>query len=132
MAGEIDPEWSEYEKQSNEYAANALRAMTYLNGGGLVAIPAAAALFKTDLAAPGAKLVLLGAGVAFVVGLILIAACQGFAFFVYAKRSEAKRLKKKDPWEEARKFRKIAIWLFGGSFVFFIAGCFAGIVALHP
>jgi hypothetical protein len=38
----------EHRKHALEFASSAMRAITYLNGGGLVAIPAAVALFKAD------------------------------------------------------------------------------------
>jgi hypothetical protein len=64
--------------------------MTYLNGGGLVAIPAAVALFKTDPAK--AKYDLIIAGLLFVTGLLSIVIAQAFAFFVQARRAEAENL----------------------------------------
>ena len=39
---------SEYQSRAMEFAVNALRALTYLNGGGLIAIPATVAMFKVD------------------------------------------------------------------------------------
>jgi hypothetical protein len=65
---------SELEKHANEFAASALRAATYLNGGGLVALPTAAALFKIDLDGAG-KFYLIAAGLCFIVGLVAVVAC---------------------------------------------------------
>jgi hypothetical protein len=81
---------AEYEKHAVEFASNALRAMTYLNGGGLVAIPAAVALFKTDPAK--AKYDLIVAGLFFVAGLLSIVVAQACTFFVQARRGESERL----------------------------------------
>jgi hypothetical protein len=78
---------SEHIANAIQFASNAMRAITYLNGGGLIAIPAAVALFKTDLAK--VKDELLVAGFLFVAGLLSIAIAQAFAFFVEARRAEA-------------------------------------------
>jgi hypothetical protein len=59
---------AEYDKLAIDFASNALRAITYLNGGGLVAIPAAVALFKAD--PTKAKHDLIVAGLLFVAGLL--------------------------------------------------------------
>jgi hypothetical protein len=64
--------------------------MTYLNGGGLVAIPTAVALFQADVKA--AKLNLIIAALLFVSGLVLVTLTQLAAFFTLARRSEAERL----------------------------------------
>jgi hypothetical protein len=77
----------EYEKEAIEFAINGLRVLTYLNGGGLVAIPTAAALFLHD-----PKLVkghLISAGLCFIAGLIFVVAAQSGGFFTMARRSEA-------------------------------------------
>jgi hypothetical protein len=66
-----------------------MRAITYLNGGALVAIPAAVALFKAD--PENAKYDLIFAGLLFVAGLLAIVIAQASAFFVLARREEAER-----------------------------------------
>jgi hypothetical protein len=81
---------AEHNKHALEFASNAMRAMTYLNGGGLVAIPAAVALFKTDPAK--AKYDLIVAGLFFVAGLLSIVLAQACAFFVQARRAESEKL----------------------------------------
>jgi hypothetical protein len=81
---------SEYDKNAIEFASSAMRALSYLNGGALVAIPTAAALFKAD--PMQAKTSLIAAGLCFVAGLILIVMAQAFAFFTQARRSESERL----------------------------------------
>jgi hypothetical protein len=81
---------AEHNKHAFEIAFNAMRAMTYLNGGGLVAIPTAVALFKADPAK--AKYDLIVAGLLFVAGLLSIVMAQASAFFVQARRVEAEQL----------------------------------------
>jgi hypothetical protein len=80
---------NEHAKRAIEFASSAMRAITYLNGGALVAIPAAVALFKAD--PEKAKYDLVFAGVLFVAGLLSIAIAQASAFFVFARREEAER-----------------------------------------
>ena len=77
----------EHEKLALEFAASALRALTYLNGGALVAIPAAAALFKADPLKIKHDLIV--AGVLFVLGLLFVVFTQACVFFVEARRAEA-------------------------------------------
>jgi hypothetical protein len=62
---------------------------SYLNGGGLIAIPASVAPFRED--PKQVKGCLIGAGVAFVIGLFCVALSQAFAFFTMARRSESER-----------------------------------------
>jgi hypothetical protein len=80
---------SEHVKSAYELAASAMRAVTYLTGGGLIAIPAAVALFRAD--PQQVKYHLVGAGLLFVAGLLSIVMAQSFAFFVEARRAEAER-----------------------------------------
>lgn len=77
----------QYEEKAIEFANNALRALTYLNGGALVAIPTAVALFQADV--PKAKAYLIYAAFLFVVGLVCVVIAQGCAFFTMARRSES-------------------------------------------
>ena len=81
---------SEHIKSAYELAASAMRAVTYLNGGGLVAILAAVALFRTD--PQKTKDHLIAAGLLFVAGLLSVVLAQAFAFFVEARRAEAEQL----------------------------------------
>src|SRR5262249_60802577 len=67
-----------------EFATGALRTLTYLNGGGLVAIPAAVALFHTDVTR--VKVQLLTAAILFVAGLLLVIAAQVGAFLALTQR----------------------------------------------
>jgi hypothetical protein len=76
-----------YEQRAIEFATNGFKILAYLNGGGLIAIPAAVALFRTD--ARDVKSLLVCAAAAFIAGLILGTIGQFFAFFVTARRSEA-------------------------------------------
>jgi hypothetical protein len=77
----------EYEKEAIAYSTSALKILSYLNGGGLLAMPAAVALFHTSM--DKAKFLLIGGAGCFVVGLLFIALAQGCAFFTMAKRSES-------------------------------------------
>jgi hypothetical protein len=79
----------EHAKHAIKFASGAMRAITYLNGGALVAIPAAVALFKAD--PEKAKYDLVFAGVLFVAGLLSIVIAQASAFFLFARREEAER-----------------------------------------
>jgi len=76
-----------YEQRAIEFATSAMKVLTYLNGGGLVAIPAVVALFKTNPA--DVKTQLIYAAAAFIGGLVCVALSQAFAFFAMARRSEA-------------------------------------------
>jgi hypothetical protein len=79
----------DHRKHAFEFASNAMRAITYLNGGALVALPAAVALFKAD--PDKAKYDLITAGLLFVAGLLSISIAQASTFFVLARREEAER-----------------------------------------
>lgn len=75
----------EYEKLAIEYSHRGFQALTYLNGGALVAIPTALAFFKAD---PQRSSIVITAA-AFIAGLVFVVIAQGCAFFVMARRSEA-------------------------------------------
>lgn len=77
----------EYEVKAIDYSNAAFRVLTYLNGGALVAIPTAVALFQTDPAA--VKYQLVAAAAMYVASLIFIIGAQSAAFFTMARRSEA-------------------------------------------
>jgi hypothetical protein len=76
----------DYEKAALDFAHSGFRTLSYLNGGGLVAIPTVVAFFKADLA--NARRQVIFAGAAFIAGLIMVVIAQICAFFVMAKRSE--------------------------------------------
>jgi hypothetical protein len=78
---------STYESRANEFATNAIKALTYLNGGGLVAIPTVVALFGAD--PKQAKFELLKAAIFFVIGLFAVVVTQASAYVVFARRMEA-------------------------------------------
>lgn len=80
----------DYESKAIDYGNNALRALTYLNGGALVAIPTAVALFQADIA--NAKVKLITAALCFVAGLIFVVMSQACGFYTMARRSEAETL----------------------------------------
>jgi hypothetical protein len=81
---------STYESRANEFATNAIKALTYLNGGGLVAIPTVVALFGAD--PKQAKFELLKAAIFFVLGLFAVVVTQASAYVVFARRAEAEFL----------------------------------------
>jgi hypothetical protein len=89
-----------YEQRAIELANNAFRQLTYLNGGGLLAIPTAMALFHVE--AKRVTTQLLCAALAFAAGLVCVAASQGFAFFVMARRSEQETLLQYEQMESLR------------------------------
>jgi hypothetical protein len=74
-----------YETRGIEFASSALRTLTYLNGGGLIAIPAAVALFQTDVTR--VKVQMLTAAILFVAGLLLVLAAQVGAFLALTQRA---------------------------------------------
>jgi hypothetical protein len=78
----------EYETKALDFAHNAFRTLTYLNGGALVAIPTAVALFKADITQ--GKFYLTFAAALFVAGLLLVVLAQAAAFFTMGRRSESK------------------------------------------
>jgi sulfite exporter TauE/SafE len=82
---------AEYEKHAIDLALNVFRTLTYLNGGALVAIPTAVAMFQAD--ARQVKVALLAAAAAFVAGLLSVVLAQAMAFFTMARRSEAENLR---------------------------------------
>lgn len=61
--------------------------MTYLNGGALLALPAAVALFQVNIKAE--KVWLIAAAACFVLAVIAVCLAQAFAFFTMARRAEA-------------------------------------------
>ena len=79
-----------YEERALDLASSAMKALTYLNGGGLVAIPAVVALFRAD--PRDVKVRLAYAAAAFIAGLVFVVLAQAFSFFVMARRSEVEAL----------------------------------------
>jgi len=77
----------EYEQEAIAYSTGALKILSYLNGGGLLAMPTAVALFHASI--DKVKILLLAGAGCFVAGLLFIAIAQGCAFFTMAKRSES-------------------------------------------
>lgn len=80
----------EYEKLAVDYSAHIFRNLTYLNGGALIALPTAVALFGFD--AKHQKVALVIAAACFIGGLLLVCLAQIFAFFTMARRAEAEQL----------------------------------------
>jgi len=74
-----------WEGHAIDFAKGATKTLTYLNGGGLVAIPAV--LFRAD--PRDVKIQLICAAASLIAGLVFVAIAQGGAFFVMARRSEA-------------------------------------------
>lgn len=80
----------DYEKLAIDYSTNIFRTLTYLNGGAMVALPTAVALFGFD--AKLQKVQLLTSAGMFIAGLLLVCLAQMFAFFTMARRAEAEHL----------------------------------------
>jgi hypothetical protein len=74
-----------YEQFAIEYSKKGFETLTYLNGGALVALPAALAFFKADV--PASSIIAVAAS--FIVGLLAVVLAQAMAFFTMTKRSEA-------------------------------------------
>jgi hypothetical protein len=89
-----------YEERAIEFANSALKVLMYLNGGGLLAIPATMALFRED--ARQVEVYLIGAAAAFACGLICITLSQAGAFFVMARRAESEVLLQYEQMEMLR------------------------------
>jgi hypothetical protein len=79
----------EYEKLAIDYTNSVFRLLTYLNGGALIALPAALSLLSLSVSSHKKELAII-AGL-FVLGLISVLLAQMFAFFTMARRSEAKQ-----------------------------------------
>lgn len=77
----------DYESKAIDFANNALRVLTYLNGGALVATPTAVALFQTDL--NKAKFQLIIASILFVSSLVFVVLAHAAGFFTMARRAES-------------------------------------------
>jgi hypothetical protein len=75
----------EFDKLAVGYSQKGFETLTYLNGGALVALPAALAFFKADIP----KVSIISTGAAFIIGLLLVVLAQLMAFFTMAKRGEA-------------------------------------------
>jgi hypothetical protein len=73
-----------YEQLAVEFSKKGFETLTYLNGGALVALPAALAFFKAEVPT---RHIIAVAG-AFVVGLLAVVIAQVMAFFTMAKRAE--------------------------------------------
>jgi hypothetical protein len=123
-----------------------------LNGGALVALPAALAFFKSDI--PKASIIVTGA--AFIIGLLLVVLAQMMAFFTMAKRGEMHEFKYAEQFQrvsaltnperqvEAERLFSLSegrrVWsnririaglaFFVGSLVAFVIGCSLGAMAL--
>jgi|SRR5665213_1852736 len=142
----------EYEKLAIGYSQKGFETLTYLNGGALVALPAALAFFKADI--PRASVILTGG--AFIIGLFLVVVAQLMAFFTMAKRGEAEALRYTeqahrvaaltDPARQAdaeaafaesnrklirsNRIRFAGLAFFIGSLVAFVFGCSLGAMAV--
>jgi hypothetical protein len=79
----------EFNKLAVAYSQKGFETLTYLNGGALVALPAALAFFKTDVA----RISIILVAAAFILGLLLVVLAQLMAFFTMAKRSESQELR---------------------------------------
>jgi hypothetical protein len=79
----------DYEKLAIDFANTGFKALTYLNGGALVAIPAVMTLFQTNII--NNKFPLLLTAASFIVGLVSIVGAQACGFFTMARRAEAQQ-----------------------------------------
>jgi hypothetical protein len=79
-----------YHSHAVAFANSAFRALMLLNGGALVAIPTAVALFQAD--PKSAKFQLLVAAALFVAGLVCVALAQAAAFLTMSRQQEAENL----------------------------------------
>jgi len=77
-----------YEQFAIEYSKKGFETLTYLNGGALVALPAALAFFKADV--PASSIIAVAGS--FIAGLLAVVLAQVMAFFTMTKRSEAAQL----------------------------------------
>jgi hypothetical protein len=77
----------DYDKLAIDYSASAFRLLTYVNAGGLLAIPTAVGILGPQQ--PDQRQILLKIAAFFVAGLLLILLSQICAFFTMAKRAEA-------------------------------------------
>jgi hypothetical protein len=142
----------EFDKLAVSYSQKGFETLTYLNGGALVALPAALAFFKADI--PRASIISMGS--AFIAGLLLVVLAQMMAFFTMAKRGEAEALRYSEqihrvaaltvPDRQAdaektfaaserrrinsNRFRLAGLAFFVGSLLAFIIGCTLGAVAV--
>jgi hypothetical protein len=74
-------------KAATDFAQSVLKAGFWLNGGGMIAIPAIVTLFKLD--APTLFWMLLSTGAAFIVGLLVTWIASLCGFFALANRSDS-------------------------------------------
>lgn len=142
----------DYDKLNVEHAQQGFQSLTYLNGGALIAIPAAITAFNVVL--PKAD-VLFTAGF-FVTGLICVVLAQVATFFTLAKRGEANvafitqqfhdvtalshpkesqsaserrdaaekaRLKGRRRGQQSNSWRTVGIVFFSLSLIAFVIGC---------
>jgi hypothetical protein len=142
----------EFDKLAVAYSQKGFETLTYLNGGALVALPAALAFFKADI--PKASII--GVGGAFIAGLLLVVVAQIMAFFTMAKRGEAQELlyyeqahwvaAKTEPGRQAdarksfadsesrrvrsNQVRVVGLVCFVASLLAFIVGCYLGAMAV--
>jgi hypothetical protein len=74
-----------YDQFAIEYSKKGFETLTYLNGGALVALPAALAFFKAEV--PASSIIAVAGS--FIIGLLAVVIAQLMAFFTMTKRSEA-------------------------------------------
>jgi hypothetical protein len=147
-----------YEQEAVAYSKDALKTLTYLCGGALVALPTALALFKVE--PHHSEKALIAAAFCLVAALVGVTLATGCAFFTMAKRSEASHFianrqaivtanrhyppsdelnpaKASENQSNADKrnstsntWRFLGLALFWLSIALFIAGCLFGICAI--
>jgi len=77
----------EYEKVAIDYTISIFRTLTFLNTGGLVALPAAVSLFGVKVT--DHHFLLIASGACFMFSIAIVCIAQAFAFFTFARRSDA-------------------------------------------
>ena len=86
MLGEASRSASQfYEQNALSFVVSALKTATYLNAGGILAIPTAISLFKVNIVDVTGELV--ASSLCFVSGIVCVAISYTFAFFVNGAES---------------------------------------------
>lgn len=163
VASRVEPHLArsfQYEKEAIEYSKSAFTAVTYLNGGGLLAMPTAVAMFHANLEKITPLLV--HSASYFILGLLCVVGAQGCAFFTMARRAESQQLLSNEQQgllgvtiypdrvdvkegqataateralankhiENSNVWRGIGLILYWASILFFVAACSLGAMAI--
>jgi hypothetical protein len=148
-----------YEQFAIDYSKKGFETLTYLNGGALVALPAALAFFKAEV--PASSIIAVAGS--FIAGLLAVVLAQVMAFLTMTKRSEAAqflvheavfslsavnnpigspeyqtrekqanetRVKANIRLSKSNQYRLAGLAIYGGSVLAFVVGCVLGAVAV--